>query len=125
MSRCPERRNLERLPVVDMSAWISVRYRFGTHQAQVIDFNRFGVTVALPRPIPVNKPLFITLKHGNARLEAIVGAAHHCRLTRDGTFRCGIRFRTNSPIQLDRDETELRLQTLEKLLAETLVPTFT
>jgi hypothetical protein len=121
MSRCPERRNLERFPVADMKAWISVRYRFGTHQGDVVDFNRYGVTVALRRPIPVNKPLFVTLKHAGARLEAIVGAAHHCRFTSDGTFRCGIRFRTNSPNQLDRDEMELRLETLERALSESLV----
>lgn len=118
MSKCPERRILERFPVVDMKAWISVRYRIGTHQGEVVDFNRLGVTVAMRRPIPVNKPLFVTLKYGAARLEAIVGAAHHCRFTPDGTFRCGIRFRTNSPIQLDRDEMESRLETLEKFLAE-------
>jgi len=119
MSRCPERRNLERFPVVDMKAWISVRHRFGTHQGAVVDFNRFGVTVALRRPIPVNKPLYVTIKYSGARLEAVVGAAHHCRFTpADGTFRCGIRFRTNSPIQLDRDEVESRLEALEKTLAD-------
>jgi PilZ domain len=120
MTRCPERRSFERFPAVDMKAWISVRHRFGTHQGDVVDFNRFGVTVKLRRPIPVNKPLFVTLKLARTRLEEIVGAAHHCRLTSDGVFRCGIRFRTNSPIQLDRDDIELRLEALERLLSERL-----
>ena len=104
-----------------MKAWISIPYRLGTHQGEVVDFNRFGVTVALRRPIPVNKPLLVTLKYAGARLEAIVGAAHHCRFTPDGTFRCGIRFRTNSPIQLDRDEIEIRLETLETRLAQSSI----
>ena len=105
-----------------MKASISVRYRFGTHQGDVADFNRFGVTVVLRRPIPVNKPLFVTLKYGGTRLEAIVGAAHHCRFTPDGTFRCGIRFRTNSPIQLDRDEIDRQLGALENTLVGQVSP---
>lgn len=96
--------------------------RLGSHQGHVLDFNRFGVTVALRRPIPVNKPLFVTLKYRESRLDAIVGAAHHCRFDATGAFRCGIRFRTNSPIQLDRDEIELQLETLEQALAQA-VPT--
>ncbi len=107
-----------------MKASISVRHRFGAHQADVVDFNRFGVTVALRRPIPVNKPLFLTLKHAGGRLEGIVGAAHHCRFTpTNGTFRCGIRFRTDSPIQLDRDDIKLQLERLEDTLAELVART--
>ena len=125
MVRCPERRTLERYPVIDMKASVSVRHRFGTHQGDVVDFNRFGVTVVLRRPIPVNKPLFVTLKYAGARLDAIVGAAHHCRFTPDGLFRCGIRFRTNSPNQLDRDEIDAQLGSLESALAGHVSPVVT
>lgn len=125
MVRCPERRISERFPVTNMKAIIAVRYRFGTHQGDVVDFNRFGVTVALRRPLPINKPLFISLKYPGARLDEVVGAAHHCRFLPEGTFRCGIRFRTNSPIQLDRDETEHLLETLERNIAESLGATST
>jgi len=120
MVRCPERRNLERFPVTNMKAVISVRYRFGTHQGDVVDFNRLGMSVVLRRPLPINKPLFISLKYSGSRLDEIVGAAHHCRFSPDGTFRAGIRFRTNSPIQLDRDETEHLLETLERKIASPL-----
>jgi PilZ domain len=125
MVRCPERRNLDRYPVVDMRASISVRYRFGTHQGDVIDFNRLGVTIVLRRPIPVNKPLYVTLRYAGTRLEPIVGAAHHCRFTPDGSFRCGIRFRTNSPMQLDRDEIDAQLLALERTLAQHTAPATT
>ncbi len=117
MVRCPERRSLQRYPAVDMRASISVRFRLGTQQGDVVDFNRFGVTMLLPRPVPVNKPLFVTLKYAGVRLDSIVGAAHHCRFTPEGRFRCGIRFRTNSPIQLDRDEIEAQLHAFEQELA--------
>ncbi len=125
MVRCPERRSLERFPVTNMKATISVRYRFGTHQGDVVDFNRFGTTVVMRRPLPINKPLFVSLKYPGSRLDEIVGAAHHCRYSPDGTFRCGIRFRTNSPIQLDRDEVEHLLETLERKIAESLGATAT
>jgi len=121
MFRCPERRIFERFPVEDMKASISIRYRFGTNHGEVVDFNRHGITVVLRRPVPVNKPLFVTLTHGGTRLEAIVGAAHHCRFTSNEAFRCGIRFRTNSPNQLDRDEIDICLESLEKTLIESLV----
>lgn len=125
MVRCPERRNFERFPVTNMKATVAVRNRFGTHQGDVVDFNRFGVTVVLRRRVPINKPLFISLKYASARLNEVVGAAHHCRLSPDGTFRCGIRFRTNSPNQLDRDETELLLESLERRVVESLGVTAT
>jgi hypothetical protein len=95
------------------------------HQGDVVDFNRFGVTVALRRPLPINKPLLVSLKYSGSRLDEVVGAAHHCRFLPEGTFRCGIRFRTDSPIQLDRDETEQLLETLERKIAESLGATAT
>ncbi len=119
MVRCPERRTFERFPVSEMRASISLRHRIGSHHGDVIDFNRLGITVVLRRPIPVNKPLYVTLRQGATRLDAIVGAAHHCRFDASGWFRCGIRFRTNSPIQLDRDEIERNLLALEQALAGT------
>lgn len=125
MFRCPERRIFERFPVEDMKASISIRFRFGTNQGEVVDFNRYGITVVLRRPVPVNKPIFVTLTHGTTRLESIVGAAHNCRFTANEAFRCGIRFRTNSPNQLDRDEIDLCLEALEKTLIESLVHTAT
>ncbi len=125
MVRCPERRSLERLPVTNMKATISVRHRFGTHHGDVVDFNRFGVTIALRRPLPINKPLLVSLKHPESRLDEVVGVAHHCRYSPDGIFRVGIRFRTNSPIQLDRDEVEHLLEMLERKIVESLGATTT
>jgi hypothetical protein len=108
-----------------MKATISVRHRFGTHHGDVVDFNRFGVTIALRRPLPINKPLFVSLKHSDSHLDEIVGAAHHCRYSPGGIFRVGIRFRTHSPIQLDRDEIEHLLEMLERKIAESLGATAT
>lgn len=99
-----------------MSVSLSVRYRLGTHQGRVVDFNRYGVTIELQRPIPLNKPLFVTLKYDGLHPEAIVGTAHNCRCLRVGVFRCGIRFRTDSALQLDRDEVVRSLALVEAAL---------
>jgi hypothetical protein len=120
MFRCPERRSAQRLPVVAMRASISLQNRFGAHHGEVVDFNRHGITVALQRPIATNRPLIVELTYQTLRLGGIVGAAHHCRYTREGSFRCGIRFRTNSPAQLDRDEIDQRLIDIERALGAAL-----
>jgi hypothetical protein len=101
-----------------MSASISVRYRIGTHQGKVLDFNRHGITIEVQRPIPVDKPLFVTLRYSGLHREAIVGAAHNCRLIATATYRCGIRFRTDSRLQLDRDAVEKSLGVFEEWLAQ-------
>jgi hypothetical protein len=116
MTRCPERRMLVRFPVTGMSVSVAVRYRLGTHQGDVVDFNRFGVTIQLPRAIPLNKPLFVTLKYKGLHPEAIVGTAHNIRCLDVGVYRCGIRFRTDSALQLDRDEVVRALLAVEESL---------
>ena len=118
MTKCPERRTLVRFPVTGMSVSVAVRYRLGTHQGEVVDFNRHGVTIELPRNIPLNKPLFVTLKYKGLHPEAIVGTAHNCRCLRVGVYRCGIRFRTDSALQLDRDEVVRSLAAVEASLAQ-------
>jgi len=116
MTRCPERRSLVRFPVSGMGVSVAVRYRLGTHQGDVVDFNRYGVTIELQRPIPINKPLFVTLKYEGLHPEAIVGTAHNCRRLHVGVYRCGVRFRTDSVLQLDRDDVVRSLCALEASL---------
>jgi hypothetical protein len=101
-----------------MSVSISIRYRFGTHQGEVLEFNRYGVTIQLQRPIPLNKPLFVTLRYVGLHPEAIVATAHNCRAVKAGVYRCGIRFRTDSHLQLDRDDVERSLGRVEASLRQ-------
>jgi hypothetical protein len=118
MVRCPERRTMSRFPVAGVNVSISVRLRFGNHQGTVVDFNRSGITVELPRALPLNKQLLVTLRCPGAHPEAIVSTAHTCHTTRRGVYRCGIRFRTDSSIQLDRDDVEAALCALEASFAK-------
>ncbi len=117
MVRCPERRTMSRFPVTGMRVSISVRLRLGTHQGTVVDFNRAGATVELPKALPLNKQLWVTLRCPGAHPEAIVGTAHTCRAVGRGMYRCGIRFRTDSSVQLDRDDVEEALRALEASFA--------
>jgi PilZ domain len=118
MARFPERRALVRFPVSEMTASISVRFRIGSYQANVVDFNRHGITIELSRRLPMNKPLFVDLRYPGLDSETIVATAHNCRTLNGGRgYRCGIRFRTDSHLQLDRDDVELALRTVEAQLA--------
>jgi hypothetical protein len=101
-----------------MTASVSVRFRIGSCQGTVIDFNRHGVTIELTHRIPLHKPLFVDLRYGRLDTETVVATAHNCRALDGGRrFRCGIRFRTDSNLQLDRDEVESALRKVEAELA--------
>ena len=101
-----------------MTASISVRFRIGTCHGTVLDFNRHGITIELTQRLPMHKPLFVNLRYGRFDTEAIVATAHNCHALDAGHgYRCGIRFRTESDLQLDREEVELALQKVEADLA--------
>jgi hypothetical protein len=118
MARFPERRSLVRFPVTDMTVSISMRFRIGSYRGTVVDFNRHGITIELPHPLPMNKPLFVNLRYPRLDTETIIATAHNCHsLDRGRRYRCGIRFRTDSHLQLDRDEVEAALRSVESELA--------
>jgi PilZ domain len=104
-----------------MTASISVRFRIGSCQGTVIDFNRHGITIESSQRLPINKPLFVNLRYGRVDTETIVATAHHCHSLEGGRYRCGIRFRTDSHLQLDRDEVESALQNVEAQLAASAI----
>jgi hypothetical protein len=53
---------------------------------------------------------------GSVAIDGIVGSST-CRLLNDGTYRCGVRFRTETRAQLDRDQIREALLRLESLMA--------
>ena len=83
---------------------------------QVLDFNRFGLAARCQRPLKVDQIVFLTLNDGEHFLERVIGVVHNCLSVDDG-YRCGIRFRTQSPLQFDRTDVEARLAKLEAALA--------
>lgn len=99
-------------------------------RARVIDFNRFGMAVLTERPLDKDRRLFISLRWEEIRLDNVVGVVHNCiphgpasdgavpdAGATPGGYRCGIRFRTRSELQLDQHQVEIGLMRLELALA--------
>jgi hypothetical protein len=100
-----------------LSATIGQRFRWGRVTADVLDFNRHGMSVRLPRPLPGNQPLEIQLDFGDLHIPDIVGVIHNSRCLRDGSVRYGVQFRTGARTQLDRNAVRAQLARLEGELA--------
>ena len=89
------------------------RGRFGVIPAEALDFNRFGIAVRTTRPMGRDRPVFMSLRCGAVQIHSVVGVVHNC--VREGRhFRCGIRFRLGSALQLDRQRVEALLARLEE-----------
>jgi len=115
-----ERRGRPRLPgSAGLSAALRIKGQMGQLSVQVLDFNRFGLAACCRRPLPQNQIVFLTLSDGERLLQRVIGVVHNC-LSMDGGYRCGIRFRTQSPLQFDREEVESTLAALETDLLDRL-----
>jgi hypothetical protein len=87
----------------------------------VIDFNRHGMSLVIDRALPRHGTVDLTLACGPIQIDGIVAVVHNCRGLPDGTFRCGVQFRTDSRTQLDRDQIRAALHELERILLGTPV----
>ena len=115
-----ERRGRPRLPgSAGLSAELRIKGRMGQFSVQVLDFNRFGLAACCQRPLPKDQIVFLTLSDGERLLQRVIGVVHNC-LSMDGGYRCGIRFRTQSALQFDREEVESALAALEADLLDRL-----
>ncbi len=113
-----ERRAHARLAgVVRLSAQLRCRGQIGQIPVRVLDFNRHGLAVRCERPLPKDQVVFLALAHGERVLERVVGVVHNC-FSLEGGYRCGIRFRTQSRLQFDRETVESGLAELESALAD-------
>jgi len=112
-----DRRQAPRLTADAVFATLRLHYRLGRIRADVLDFNRHGMSVRLDRALPMHHAVELTLCHGTIAIEGIVGVVHNCRSLNDGTYRCGVRFRTDAQAQFDRDQIREALHALESLMA--------
>jgi hypothetical protein len=92
------------------------RGQFGFLSADVLDFNRHGLAALVERPLPKDKVVFLNLHCAGLRLREVVGVVHNCVAQGNG-FRCGIRFRTQSHLQFDREDVEYALREIEGRMA--------
>lgn len=99
-----------------MEVQLRQRGQFGFLSAHVLDFNRFGLALLFERPLPKDKVVFLNLHCAGLKLREVVGVVHNC-LAHGNGFRCGIRFRTQSELQLDREDVESALREIEERIA--------
>ena len=96
-----ERRSLPRYTGAGISAYVRPKGSFSRLSAEIIDFNRYGAAIRVNQPLPAEQVVYLSLRHGTTQLQRIIGVVHNC-VNFDSSFRCGIRFRTESEQQFDR-----------------------
>ena len=111
-----DRRSLPRFSTVDVEVSVRPRGQLTHMPARLVDFNRYGVALLLAESLPKDKTVFVHLECGNASLDDVVGVVHNS-LRHDDGYRCGIRFRTQSNAQFDRQAVEQKLIELEGMIA--------
>lgn len=112
----PDRRSLPRFSTVDVEVSVRPRGQLTHMPARLVDFNRYGVAILLAEPLPKDKKVFVRLTCGNTCLDDVVGVVHNNLQYEDG-YRCGIRFRTQSNAQFDRQAVEQKLIEIEGMIA--------
>ncbi|MCR9279116.1 MAG: PilZ domain-containing protein [Pseudomonadaceae bacterium] len=111
-----ERRAEPRWDAGALTACVRVRGRLGRQKADVVDFSRHGLALVTSAPLPRDKPLFLQLRLEELNIQNVVAVLHNCCTTDDG-YRCGLRFRTTSELQFDRELIESQLKRLEQRLS--------
>src|SRR5512139_1854299 len=94
-----DRRDTPRVPAQELSATLRLRYRLARIEATALDFNRHGMSLRTDRPLPEHGAIDLALDFGTIRIEGIVAVIHNCRELGDGSFRCGVQFRTDAHSQ--------------------------
>ena len=107
-----DRRSQPRFAPQTLSALLRLKGELGRTTVSVLDFNRHGLAIQCDRPLPKEARVFLSLDDGETQLERVIGVVHNC-LALDGGYRCGIRFRTQSKLQFDREAVEASLEELE------------
>ena len=81
---------------------------------------RHGLAVRFDRPLPKDKLVFLSMHSTDLHLDQVIGIVHNCFAQDDG-YRCGIRFRTQSALQFDRELVEGALLEIESKLTQEVV----
>ncbi len=107
-----DRRSAPRTSAARLTVVLRPRGRLSTLPARALDFNRHGMAVHTAMPLAKDRVVYLSLSHGEVRLDNLVGVVHNC--VRQGEhFRSGILFRTASGLQHDRALVKELLRRLE------------
>ena len=94
--------------------------RLGRLEGVATDFNHCGIGILLDQPLPKDSKVTVSLTTGSHHVDNVVGVVHNCISVENG-YRCGIQFRTQSHLQMDRRETEAALSNLEQAFERLVV----
>ena len=86
--------------------------RLGRLTGMAIDYNRHGLAVLLDQPLSKDATVYLSLSTAQAKVDNVIGVVHNC-IGQELGYRCGIQFRTASPLQSDRNAIEEQLTLLE------------
>ena len=111
-----DRRSQPRFRSDLLVAHVRIKGQFNRVPVEVLDFNRHGLAVRIEQPLPKDQLVFLTLDTDEISVSRVIGVVHNCLPSSSG-YRCGIRFRTQSGLQFDREKVELQLAGLEQRLA--------
>ncbi|MEM9620401.1 MAG: PilZ domain-containing protein [Pseudomonadota bacterium] len=107
-----ERRSKPRIPTESLVVSVRRKGRINRLVGLAINFNRYGVAIVLDQPLNKDSTVYLALSHGDTHVDELIGVVHNC-ISQDQGYRCGIQFRTQSPMQFDREMVESRLRQLE------------
>lgn len=122
-----ERRSQPRISGTTLVVRLRLKGKINRIPVQLMDFNRHGLGVVTDRPLPKDQLVYLTLEHPRplpettVTLERVIGVVHNCLNHAEG-YRCGIRFRTESALQFDRNHVEASLAEIERRLEQLADP---
>lgn len=108
-----ERRKTSRLHLDGVHVLVRRKGRLARMMGIVVDFNRYGLAIVTDQPLNKEAVVYLSIVSAETRIDNIVGVVHNC-VTSESAYRCGIQFRTGSPLQDERNLTEQRLKQLEQ-----------
>ena len=115
-----DRRSRVRNACDGLAVTLRVRGQWFTRPAVALDFSREGIALLWPNSLAKQRTVFLSLRQGELAIENLVGVVHNCTPHERG-YRLGIRFRTDSELQLDSGLVAEHLQGLyEQMLGPTL-----
>ncbi|MFT7654588.1 MAG: hypothetical protein ACI9ON_001155 [Limisphaerales bacterium] len=108
-----ERRRHKRFDVDGIIVSVRRKGRLAHLIGAAQDFNRHGIGLVIDQPLGKDTLVYLSIRSAYAKIDNIIGIVHNC-ISQEAGYRCGIQFRTHSPLQHDRREIEKLLGELEQ-----------
>ena len=112
-----ERRRKKRFDVDGLIVSVRQKGRLARLIGAAEDFNRHGVALVIDQPLGKDTLVYLSIRSAYAKIDNIIGIVHNC-ISQKAGYRCGIQFRTHSPLQDDGREIERLLGELEENFTE-------